>query len=197
MLRPALRPGIGDALLIVDVQNDFLPGGAMPVSGGEQVVAPLNRYLAHFVRVSLPVFASRDWHPADHCSFREQGGLWPRHCVAGTPGAEIASALQLPSGTVLVDKGCNPALEAYSAFSGTGLDDRLRAARVLRLYIGGLATDYCVRETVRGARQLGYPVCLLIDAIRAVEARSGDGVRALHEMQDLGAICITLPALGA
>jgi nicotinamidase/pyrazinamidase len=176
-----------DALLIVDVQNDFLPGGSLPVPRGDEVVPVLRRYLALFEEHHLPIFASRDWHPPNHCSFRERGGPWPPHCIAGTPGADIARDLALPPTTILVNKAETPHKDAYSAFEGTSLDHLLRTRGVRRLFVGGLATDYCVLNTVRDALSRGYAVVVLADAIRAVNARPDDGVKAEAEMQRLGA----------
>jgi nicotinamidase/pyrazinamidase len=181
------QPRTGDALLVVDVQNDFLPGGSLAVPGGDEVVPALNWYLQIFAAHGLPVYATRDWHPQQHCSFRKQGGPWPPHCVAGTRGAQFAAALQLPPDAVIVSKATTVEKDAYSGFEGTGLDSQLRAADIRRIYIGGLATDYCVLNTVRDALRLGYQVLLLGDAIRAVDVRPGDGMRAEAEMARLGA----------
>ena len=186
------QPQSGDALLIVDVQNDFLPGGSLAVPRGDSVVPVLNRYLEIFAEQNLPVYATRDWHPPLHCSFRAQGGPWPPHCVAKTSGAAFAAALQLPPAAVIVSKATTPEQDAYSGFQGTDLDSRLHAAGIRRLYIGGLATDYCVLNTVRDALRLGYRVLLLGDAIRAVDVQPGDGLRAEEEMTGLGAQRITL-----
>lgn len=175
-----------DALLIVDVQRDFLPGGSLAVAGGDAVIAPLNDCIARFVEHRLPVFASRDWHPADHCSFRAAGGPWPPHCVADSPGAQFATALQLPPQTFVVSKGTASERDAYSAFGHTELQARLRDGHVRRLFVGGLATDYCVRATVLDALALGYQVVLLGDAVGAVDA--GDGAAALQRMQAAGAV---------
>ncbi len=183
-----LQPG--DALLVADVQNDFLPGGALGIRGGDEIVAPLNRWMARFSQAGLPVFVTRDWHPPDHCSFHAQGGLWPPHCVAGTAGAEFAPALALPAASRLIAKATRPESEAYSAFMGTDLDTQLRDARVQRLFVGGLATDYCVLNTVRDALQLGYGVMLLCDAVRAVDVRPGDGTRAIDAMFAAGAVAV-------
>jgi nicotinamidase/pyrazinamidase len=182
----------GDGLLIVDVQNDFLPGGALGVPRGDQVVPVLNRYVAEFRARGLPIFASRDWHPTHHCSFREQGGHWPVHCVVGTKGAEFHPDLHLPPSALVVSKATEPKREAYSAFEGTTLDERLRGTGVRRLFIGGLATDYCVLNTVRDAIKRGYPVCLLMDGIRAVNLKPDDGRKAEEEMIRLGAVPIRL-----
>jgi len=177
----------GDALLVVDVQNDFLPGGSLAVPHGGDVVAPLNHCLALFAEKKLPVYASRDWHTADHISFRARGGPWPPHCVANTAGADFAANLALPPGAVIISKADTRDRDAYSAFGGTDLDRRLKDAGVRRLFTGGLATDYCVLNTVRDALKLGYEVILFTDAVRAVEAAPGDGERALAEVRRLGA----------
>jgi nicotinamidase/pyrazinamidase len=130
-----LLRGPRDALLIVDVQRDFLPGGALAVPNGDAVIPALNRYIADAEATGARVFASRDWHPPNHCSFREQGGPWPPHCVAGTVGAQLGSDLRLPSGAHVIDKGTVPEMEAYSAFSGTVLGRTLRAQSVQRLAV--------------------------------------------------------------
>ena len=182
-----LKPGVGDALLVVDVQNDFLPGGSLAVPRGDEVVPVLNRCLALFSQRSLPIYASRDWHPPDHCSFRAQGGPWPPHCMADTHGAEFAANLELPADAVIISKADTPEKDAYSAFEGTDLGLCLKAVDVRRLFVGGLATDYCVLNTVKDALALGYPVVLLADAVRAVEATPGDGEKAMMEMRTLGA----------
>lgn len=183
-------PQVGDALLIVDVQNDFLPGGSLAVVHGDEVVPPLNRCLRAFA--VLPVFATRDWHPEGHCSFKPQGGPWPPHCVQGTHGAEFAAALRLPPSATVISKATEETQDAYSGFQGTDLDARLRAANVRRLFVGGLATDYCVLATVRDALRLGYRVVLLVDAIRAVDVQPGNGKRAEAEMARLGVRCVAV-----
>lgn len=184
-----LQPG--DALILVDVQNDFLPGGSLAVPHGDEVVPLLHEYLTLFEDHHLPVFATRDWHPVNHCSFRSQGGPWPVHCVAGSTGAAFAAALRLPLGTTVISKAQATDREAYSGFEGTDLDARLRAAGVRRVFIGGLATDYCVLNTVKDALSRGFSVCLLRDAIRAVNVRPGDGGRAESEMLQAGAVAVT------
>jgi nicotinamidase/pyrazinamidase len=184
-----------DALLIVDVQNDFLPGGSLGVPRGDGVIAPLNRAIALFTARARPVFASRDWHPARHCSFREQGGPWPPHCVVGTPGADFAPGLALPASAVMVFKATRADEESYSVFGGTGFEGMLRAASARRIVVGGLATDYCVLATTRDARLLGFAVVVLSDAVRAVDVQPGDGTRALEEMARLGATFATTDEL--
>ncbi len=198
MASPAekVRVGAGDALIVVDVQNDFLPGGSLAVPEGDAVVPVLNRYLAEFAARELPVYATRDWHPANHCSFKARGGPWPPHCVAESPGAQFAALLRFPSGTLVISKATQPDKDAYSGFEGTDLDANLRARKIKRLFIGGLATDYCVLNTVRDALSLGHEVYLLADAIRAVNVKPDDGRKAEAEMQRLGAKPITLADLG-
>lgn len=182
----------GDVLLIVDVQRDFLPGGSLAVADGDAVLAPLNRYLEIFEQHGLPIFASRDWHPPDHCSFSNRGGTWPPHCVANSQGALFASGLSLPPRVEIVSKGTDPTREAYSAFEGTQLNEKLFSRRTHRLFVGGLATEYCVFHTVKDALQFGYRALLLQDAIRAVNLQPGDGARATDEMLRLGALAIRL-----
>ncbi|MFO1433703.1 MAG: nicotinamidase [Candidatus Competibacteraceae bacterium] len=187
------HPQPGDALLIVDVQNDFLPGGSLAVAAGDRVVGVLNDYSALFLRQGLPIYATRDWHTPDHCSFKAQGGPWPSHCVAGSPGAEFAPDLRLPAGGVtIISKGTRRDKDAYSGFEGTDLAERLRSAGVRRLFIGGLATDYCVLNTVRDALRGGFAVRLLMDAIRAVNVQPDDGAKAIAEMSRQGAVPVTL-----
>ncbi len=180
----------GDALIVADVQNDFLPGGSLAVPAGDQIVPALNAYLAAFVRADLPVVATRDWHPPDHCSFQPRGGPWPPHCVAGTAGAAFHRALRLPASTIVVSKATTPEREAYSSFEGTDLDARLRALGVQRVFVGGLATDYCVRSTVKDALERGYAAVILGDAVRAIDREPGDGRRAEEEMVRLGAVLL-------
>lgn len=182
------RPGVGDALIIVDVQNDFLPGGALAVPEGDRVVAPLIQLAARFAELGLPVFATRDWHPQDHCSFAAQGGPWPPHCVAGTEGAAFAPGLRLPDTAVVVSKATEAASDAYSGFQGTTLGVQLAQLGVKRVFVGGLATDYCVLNTVSDALAGGLEVVLLADAIRAVDVNPGDGDRALAAMLAAGAL---------
>lgn len=187
------HPQPGDALLIVDVQNDFLPGGSLAVAEGDQVVGALNDYISIFSRQGLPIYATRDWHTPDHCSFKAQGGPWPSHCVAGSPGAEFAPGLRLPAESVtVISKGTRRDKDAYSGFEGTDLAERLRSAGVRRLFIGGLATDYCVLNTVRDALREGFAVHLLLDAIRAVNVQPDDGAKAITEMRRQGAVPVTL-----
>ena len=178
-----------DALLIVDFQNDFTPGGALAVSGGDEIAAPLDRLLDRFDLV----IATRDWHPPDHASFE---GVWPVHCVQGTPGAELHPSLDRAKVDVVVDKGQDAASEGYSAFQDTELADLLRSHGVDRLYVGGLATDYCVKHSVLDALREGFDVVVLEDAIRGVDVQPGDSERAVEEMKAAGAEFATSAGIG-
>ena len=180
-------PRQGDALLIVDLQRDFLPGGALAVAHGDRVVPVVNECVGLFVARQLPLFATRDWHPPDHCSFAAQGGPWPPHCIAGSAGAAFADGFRLPAEAAVVSKATGAQRDAYSGFEGTDLSSKLRDAGVGRLFVGGLATDYCVLQTVLDARRLGFEVFVLRDAIAAVDAQPGDGERAIERMQQAGA----------
>jgi nicotinamidase/pyrazinamidase len=182
----------GDALVVVDVQNDFLPGGRLAVPQGDEVMPVLNQYIAAFVQKHLPIFATRDWHPPNHCSFQSEGGQWPSHCVMNTEGAAFAASLELPSSATIISKGTAPGKEAYSGFEGTDLADRLRREGARRLYVGGLATDYCVLNTVKDGLRQGFKVMLLKDAIAAVNVVPADGRTAEEEMVRLGAVPIRL-----
>ena len=189
----------GDALLIVDVQNDFCPGGSLPVPQGDQVVPILNEYARRFHAAGLPVIASRDWHPAQTRHFTTGGGTWPPHCVQGTPGAEFHPDLRLPQGAAVISKGMDPDSDCYSAFEaltedGRPLAELLRARGVRRLFVGGLATDYCVRASVLGAADAGLAVVILADAMCGVDLQPGDSARALDEMRARGAREMTLAA---
>ena len=177
----------GDALIVVDVQNDFLPGGALAVADGGDVVPVMNRYAELFAKRGLTVVATRDWHPETHCSFNDHGGPWPRHCVAGSEGAAFSPALRLPEKAKVISKATRTDRDAYSGFEGTELDEWLAKRKVKRLFIGGLATDYCVLNTVRDGLKASYEVMLLMDGIRAVDVHSGDGDKAIAQMLKAGA----------
>lgn len=184
-----------DALLIVDFQNDFTPGGALPVPKRDRIAEPLNHLLEDFDLV----LATRDWHPPDHGSFEgvevdpdrwrgtDPPSIWPVHCVRGTPGAELHPALERAKMDVVIDKGQDRNSQGYSGFQDTELADILRERGVDRLYVGGLATDYCVKNTVLDARGLGLDVIVIEDAIGGVDANPGDSGRAVEEMKDAGA----------
>ena len=180
------------ALLLVDVQNDFCPGGALAVADGDQVVPVLNRLAARAAALGVPVYASRDWHPADSSHFEVNGGPWPVHCVAGTAGARLHPDLALPSTAMIVTKGTARDDHGYTALvgrvagRGTLLDD-LRSRGVDHLIVGGLATDYCVRVSVLDARGHGFGVTVAEDGVRAVNLQADAGRRALDEMREAGA----------
>lgn len=191
MSTPRVEPE--SALLLVDVQNDFCPGGSLAVPEGDRVVPVLNQWTHAFVAAGRPVFASRDWHPADSVHFAAGGGPWPPHCVQASQGADFHSDLHLPDAVEVVSKGMDPAESGgYSAFeaidaAGATLEERLRQAGVRHLYVGGLATDYCVRASVLDARRAGLAVTVIGDAVRGVEVNPGDSARALEEMKAAGA----------
>ncbi len=176
----------GDALLIVDVQKDFCPGGALAVPEGDEVVPVLNQWIAEALAQGISVFASRDWHPSNHISFKERGGPWPPHCVQGSEGAVFHPELRLPANTEIVSKAQTPDQDSYSAFGGTGLAVSLRRAGVKRLWMGGLAQDYCVRASALDAIKEGFEVHLIVDATRAVNVHPGDGQNALDEIRQAG-----------
>ena len=170
--------------MIVDFQNDFTPGGALGVEGGDEIAGRLNE-LASDPRFEL-VVATRDWHPADHGSFKAQGGIWPPHCVAGTLGAELHRGLDRTRVDVVVDKGQDVAADGYSGFEATLLEELLRAHGVSQVTIGGIATDYCVKNTALDALRRGFGVTVSREAVRAVDVEPGDGERALEEIRDSG-----------
>jgi nicotinamidase/pyrazinamidase len=184
--------GIGDALLAIDIQNDFLAGGRLPVPEGDQVIPAMNNYIDRFIQRQLPVFATRDWHPKNHGSFIKQGGPWHEHCIAGSTGAEFARCLHLPATAPIFSTGIEVDKNGYSGFENPDLKKHLEKLGVSRLFIGGLATDYCVFNTVCDALNLSYQVLLLTDAVRAVNVHEQDGEQALNEMILKGAIPITL-----
>lgn len=174
-----------DALLVVDVQIDFCPGGALPIDRGDDVVPVLNRWVAAAVNSGVPVFASRDWHPRQHLSFDESGGEWPVHCVQDTAGAQFHPELALPDDAIVVTKGTRFDRDQYSAFDETGLAGELRRRGVRRVWIGGLAQDVCVRATVLDALREGFDTIVIEDATRPVTPAGGE--RALEEMRQAGA----------
>jgi nicotinamidase/pyrazinamidase len=188
------------ALLIIDLQNDFCPGGALPVPDGNRVVRPLNRAVELFSAAKRPVLASRDWHPEVTSHFRDFGGVWPPHCVQGTIGAEFHPELKLPKDYMLVSKGFEADSDSYSAFDGRAANGRslqevLAALGVDRIFVGGLATDYCVKESVLAARREGLKVVVLEEAIAGVDLTQGDSLRAIDEMKRAGASFCPVSAL--
>lgn len=190
-----------DALVVVDVQNDFCPGGSLAVPDGDSVVPVLNRYAERFDAQGAAVFASRDWHPPRTKHFAAYGGIWPPHCVQGTAGAAPHPALVLPARTQVVSKGMDPDEDAYSCFQaraeqGGDFASLLAAREIQRLFVGGLATDYCVKATALDALRAGLTVVVLQDAVRAVDVTPGDGARALAELAAAGAASARLDEVG-
>ncbi len=181
--REVLHPG--DGLLLVDVQIDFCPGGALPIDEGDRVVPVLNRWVEAARQKGLPIYASRDWHPARHISFEGQGGPWPPHCLEDSPGARFHPELKLPEGVVKVTKGVRLDHDQNSAFDETGLETQLKRDGVRRLWVGGLALDVCVLASVLDARKAGLEVVLIEAGTRPVDADGGK--KALDEMRAAGA----------
>ena len=188
------------ALLVVDVQNDFCPDGALPVLDGDRVVPALNRRIQEALASGWPIYASRDWHPPVTRHFQEYGGEWPPHCVQNTAGAAFHKDLQLPDTAIVITKGEDPETAGYSAFEGhtpegTALLAELRQRQIDHLYVGGLATDYCVKHSVLDARRASLDVTILRDTIAGVDVRPGDSVRAITEMEEAGAVLDDRPIL--
>lgn len=194
---PQLEFVTGDALIVVDMQNDFFEHGALPVPGAKPIVPRVNRYLRLFAERQLPVFATRCWHPPGHCSFKDQGGPWPQHCVAGTTGAEFHPELKLPPGCPVVSKGILVDRDAYSAFQGTELDPWLRERSVRRVFVAGLATDYCVKHTALDVIEHQLPAFVLVDAVAAVNVAPGDGDRALEQLRHAGVVLVDIESVAA
>ena len=188
------------ALLIVDVQNDFCPGGALGVAGGDDIIPLINRYIELFAGERLPIIASRDWHPPVTKHFKEFGGIWPAHCLQESTGAMFREGLRLPDDSLVFSKGMDPERDDYSALharsdAGTPLPDFLKTEGIGRLYICGLATDYCIRQTaLEGVRQ-GFAITVLVDAVRGVNLQPGDSERALAEIKAAGATFAILDEL--
>ncbi len=189
---PAIRQVNMKALLIVDVQYDFLPGGALAVPDGDQVVGPIRKFRDGFDTVIF----TQDWHPMNHCSFEEYGGSWPVHCVQGSGGAEIERTIYR-AGDRVVRKGTDPGIDSYSGFRDngrrheTGLDSLLKENRIDTVFVCGLATDYCVKFTALDAVESGYTVYVVTDACRSVDVHEGDGRAALVEMEKRGVRMVT------
>ncbi len=179
-------------MLVVDVQLDFCPGGALAAEGGARILPALNRLLAVAHATGVPVYASRDWHPPVTRHFRAYGGAWPPHCVQGTAGAAFHPDLALPDDVVVISKGDDPDRPGYSAFDGRTGEGRsfladLGARGIDRLYVAGIATDYCVKASVLDARRAGLDVTVVADAVAGIEAHPGDVARAFAEMSEAGA----------
>jgi len=181
-----------DALIIVDVQKDFLPGGSLPVPSGDEVIPVLNDYISLFKTAKAKVFATRDWHPPNHISFKEFGGQWPPHCIQDTEGAEFHPDLKLTENVTVISKAMDPKQESNSGFDGTSLEDELKRGAVTRIFVGGLATDYCVKDTVLDGLCLGFIVGLLSDAVRGINVKADDSEKAVSAMRIGGAKIATL-----
>jgi nicotinamidase/pyrazinamidase len=185
------------ALLIVDVQNDFCPGGALAVLEGDKIVPSLNKYISFFSKNKLPIFFSRDWHPKKTKHFKKFKGIWPVHCVENTTGAQFHPKLKMPKQGIILSKGMNPQEDSYSAFQaqdsqGKGFINLLNILGIDEIYVGGLATDYCVKSSVTDALKNGFKVKLLMDAIKGVNLKPEDSKKAIDGMINLGAHKITL-----
>ncbi|MEM2759519.1 MAG: nicotinamidase [Nitrososphaerales archaeon] len=170
------------ALLIIDMQNDFMPTGSLPVPDSDKIVPILNKYIDLFTSAKLHIFASRDWHPPNHISFKQRGGIWPMHCVKDTMGAEFHSELRIPRSARIISKGYESDDDSYSCFERTDLAKKLEQSKVKCLLVAGVATDYCVKYTVLDALGLGYDVVVLEDAVKGIKNNDD----ALKEMQAKG-----------
>ena len=182
------QPDQKSVLLLVHLQNDFCPNGALAVPGGDEIIPLANACIEMFSRQGFTVVATRDWHPANHCSFKEQGGPWPPHCVQGSFGSQFHPDLKLPPGTLIVSGATNPKKEAYSGFDGTTLEDRLQDVDAETLFVLGLATDYCVKQTVLDGCRRGFRVVVLENGVRGIDVNPGDSQKALNDMMAAGAI---------
>ncbi|HDD31457.1 MAG TPA: nicotinamidase [Thermococcus litoralis] len=172
-----------EALIIVDMQRDFMPGGALPVPKGDKIIPTIEGLIEKFKKKGALIVATRDWHPPNHISFKEQGGPWPRHCVQNTEGAEII--VKLPENAIIISKADEPDKEAYSGFEGTNLAEILKEKGIKRVYISGVATEYCVRATALDALRHGFEVYLIRDAVEGIKPE--DEEKALKELEERGA----------
>jgi nicotinamidase/pyrazinamidase len=182
------QPDSRAALVVTDIQNDFCPGGSLAVPSGDAIIPLVNQYIELFRSQGSTIVATRDWHPASHCSFHEHGGPWPPHCIQGTWGGQFHPALRLPAGCLIISKATDPNREAYSSFEETSLAERLRDVGATTMFITGFATDYCVKHTTLDACRLGFRAVVLRDAVRGIDATPGDSDRALKTMQEAGAV---------
>lgn len=185
------------ALLIVDVQKDFCPGGALAVPEGDKIIPALNKYIKLFSQSKLSIFASRDWHPQKTKHFKKFGGIWPAHCVQKTKGAEFHPKLKLPKETIILSKGMDPQIDSYSAFqaedaNGQPFLNLLKILGIEELYVAGLATDYCVKSSCLDAIKFCFKVKLLTDAIKGVNLKKNDSDEAIKEMVKGGAKLVSL-----
>ncbi len=175
-----------DALIIVDMQEDFMPWGSLPVKDADSIIPKINEYIEFFRSRGGLIVATRDWHPPDHISFKSQGGPWPEHCVQNTTGANFVKGLRLPPDTLIISKADKPDQEAYSGFQGTQLKDKLLEFGVKNVFICGVATEYCVKSTAIDAVRNGFRTYLLVDAIKAVS----DPTETLTQLRQMGIIMI-------
>ena len=181
-----------DALIVVDMQNDFITG-TLAVKDAEKIIPVINRYVSLFEEAQRPIFFTRDWHPQNHISFKENGGVWPTHCVQKTEGASFHPELKMPKDNLLIiSKGTSPDFDAYSGFQGTMLDALLKERGIKRIFVCGIATDYCVFHTALGGIHLGYQVFVLTDAVKGVDLNLGDSQKALQKLYQMGAVGIEL-----
>jgi nicotinamidase/pyrazinamidase len=188
------------ALLVVDVQNDFCPGGALGVPEGHKIVPSINKYIKIFAKSKSPIFATRDWHPVKTKHFKDFGGVWPIHCLQNSKGATFHPDLKLTKDMILLYKGMDPDKDCYSSFhaedaSGISLLDWLKRLDIKELYIAGLATDYCVKFTAIDALKNGFKVRILIDAIQGVNLKPKDSEEAIKKIINMGAKKIKLADL--
>ena len=172
------------ALILVDIQNDFCPDGALAVPAGDSVVAPANQLIEYFEKKQWPIILTRDWHPADHISFQKNGGIWPVHCVAETAGAAFHPDLKIPENAIYINKATETSREAYSGFSGTELESILKTRGITELVIAGLATDYCVKTTAIDGAKLGFKVTVIQDLCRSVDPKTT--AEAIKDMEANG-----------
>jgi len=188
------------ALLVVDLQNDFCPGGALGIPGGDKIIPAINKYVKFFSKKKLAIFASRDWHPIKTAHFKDFGGSWPVHCIHNSRGAQFHPKLKLSKDIIFLYKGMDPLKDSYSVFqaedsSGRSFPNLLKVMGVEEIYIAGLATDYCVRFTAKDALRQGLKVKVLLDAVQGVDLKPGDSERAFKEMEKLGAKLVKMKAV--
>ena len=188
------------ALLIVDVQNDFCPGGALGVPEGDKIVSVINKYIRTFTKKKLPIFATADWHPVRTKHFKDFGGVWPVHCIQNSRGAAFHPDLKLPKDAILLYKGMDPEEDCYSSFSaqdlsGQPLSKLLKRMAIKEIYISGLATDYCVKFTAIDALKHGFKVKILMDAIKGVDLKPNDSREAIKKITKMGAKKVKLADL--
>jgi nicotinamidase/pyrazinamidase len=179
------------ALVVVDIQRDFCPGGALPVRDGDKIVPSVNELVSAFEKAGTPVFFTRDWHPRDHMSFKAYGGPWPPHCIRDTPGARFHPSLAVPREAVVIDKGVLRADEGYSGFQGTDLAQKLHKLHVDKIYVAGLATDYCVKNTVFDGAAMGFETYVISDCVKGVNLKPTDSASAMRAMLSQGARQVT------